>query len=248
MNMTVEERVKDFIRLANISGGSLSDYFCGMTNNPDRRRREHGALRLLQSTKCSDKDCARDLMRQLADAGFEVDKDIMSGQDDSLYVYVYKKTKLTMQQLTKTVTIDFQQRWYDEDNLDDLPQSNGIYCCFACDKELVNNKFQNSKPLYLGLAANGFYNRIVKGHKNKDHDIWKKNQKLGDDRQLVYAIAEFDSEILQTVESALIYKNQTPENIEYKDGYQGEYHTITVNCRGFFKGLKSAVTATFGER
>ena len=64
-------------------------------------------------------------------------------------------------------------------------------------------------------------------------------------RQLVYAIAEFDSEVLQTVESALIYKNQTPENIEYIDGYQGEYHTITVNCNGYKDGLKSSVTATF---
>lgn len=247
MSMTVEERVKDFIKRAELNGGKLSDYFCGMTNNPERRRREHGALKLLGSTKCSDKDCARDLMRQLAKAGFDVNKDIMSGQDDSVHVYMYKKTKLTMQYLAKTVGLDFQQRWYDENHLEDLPNSNGIYCCYACDKKLVNNTFQNSKPLYIGLASNGFYNRIVSGHKPKDHDKWKKNQKLSKDRQLVYAIAEFNSEILQTVESALIYKNRTPENTEYIDGYQGEYHTITVNCNGYKDGLKSSVTVTFGE-
>jgi len=246
MSMTVEERVKDFIQRAETSGGRLSDYFCGMTNNPERRRQEHGALKLLGSTKCSDKDCTRDLMRLLAKAGFDVDPDIMSGQDDSLYVYIYKKTSLTMQQLAKTINLTFQQRWYDEDHLDDLPNTNGIYCCYACDKKLVNNTFQNSKPLYIGLAANGFKERIVNGHKPKDHDKWKKKQKMSASRQLVYAIAEFDSEVLQTVESALIYKNQTPENIEYIDGYQGEYHTITVNCNGYKDGLKSSVTATFG--
>lgn len=248
MSMSVEERVQDFIKKARAYGGNLSDYFCGMTNNPERRKKEHGASSLIGSTKCSDKDCARDLMRQLAEVGFDVDGDIMSGQDDSVNVYFYKKSKLTLQQLVKTVTIDFQQRWYDEDHLDDLPQTNGIYCCYACDKKLVNNTFQNCKPLYIGLAANGFYSRIVNGHKQKDHDNWKKNQNLGKDRQLVYAIANFNSDILQTVESALIYRNQTPENKEYRDGYQGEYHSITVNCTGYKDGLKSSVTATFGVK
>ena len=184
-------------------------------------------------------------MRQLAKVGFDVDGDIMSGQDDSVNVYFYKKSKLTMQQLVKTITIDFQQRWYDEDHLDELPQTNGIYCCYVCDKKLVNNTFQNSKPLYIGLAANGFYNRIVNGHKQKDHDKWKKSQKMGTDKQLVYAIAEFDSEILQTVEAALICENGTPENTEYKEGYQGEYHMISVNCSGYYGTLKTSITATF---
>jgi len=243
--MTIEETVKFFLaHTVNMSGGIASDYFCGMTNNPERRRKEHGALRLLAKTNCGNKDCARSLMRELEKAGFDVDPDIMSGQDDSVHVYVYKKSKLTMQRLAKTVSISFQKRWYDEDHLEDLPQTNGIYCCFSCNRRLENNTYQNSKPLYIGLAANGFKNRID-GHKSKDHDLWKKNQKMGADKQLVYAIAEFDNEILQTVEAALICENDTPENTEYRDGYQGEYHTITVNTEGYRDGLKGSVTATF---
>lgn len=244
--MTIEEAVKRFIaKSVDVEGGVVSDYFCGMTNNPERRRREHGALRLLDYVNCKDKDTARDFLRKLSNAGFDVDKDIMSGQDDSKNVYVYKKTKQTMQQLGKTIALNFQEIWYSEDNLDDLPDTNGIYCCFSCDKELVDNTFQNDKPLYIGLAANGFKSRIVDGHKTKDHDKWKKNQKMGKDKQLVYAIAEFDSEILQTVEAALICENGTPENTEYREGYQGEYHIITVNCSGYYGTLKKSITATF---
>ncbi len=95
------------------------------------------------------------------------------------------------------------------------------------------------------MAANGFKSRIVNGHKAKDHDKWKKNQKMGKDKQLVYAIAEFDSDILQTVEAALICENGTPENTEYREGYQGEYHIITVNCCGFYGTLKKSITAIF---
>lgn len=73
-------------------------------------------------------------------------------------------------------------------------------------------------------------------------DLTKKTSK---NRQLVYTIAEFDSEILQTVESALIYENQPPKNSEYTNGYQGEYHSITVKCIGACVGLRSSITATF---
>ena len=247
-DMTIEETVKYFIsKTVKAVGGRASNYYCSMTNNPKRRRFEHGTSKLLCSTKCSDKDCARNLMRQLAEAGFDVDNDIMSGQDDSVYVYAYQKSEQTQECLTKVVSLEFQQRWYDEDHLEELPNSNGIYCCYACDTKLVNQTYQNSEPIYIGLASSGFKNRIVGGHKPNDHDNWKRSQNLGKDRQLVYAIAEFDTDILQTVESALIYKNQTPENNEYKEGYQGEYHSITVNCKGYKAGLKDSITATFGE-
>lgn len=246
--MTIEKAVKYFQeRTVNTEGGNASDYFCGMTNNPERRRVEHGAMKLLASMNGSSKETARQFMRDLAEAGFDVDPDIMSGQDDSVNVYVYKKTGLTKQQLVRTVTIDFQEVWYSEEYLDKLPQTNGIYCCYSCDRALQMDHFQNSKPLYIGMAAHGFKDRINR-HKTDDHDRWKKNQKMGADKQLVYAIAEFDNEILQTVESALICENRPPENTEYIDGYQGEYHTINVNCTGCCCGLKPSVTATFAGK
>lgn len=242
-NMSIDETVKYFLEnTVNANGGKPLDYFCGMTNNTTRRKTEHGATALLAHTKCSDKDCARSLLNKLCETGFDVDKDIMSGQDDSVNVYVYRKTPTTKQVLSRTVTINFQQRWYSEARLEDIPNKNGIYCCFSCDKQMVNNTFVNCTPLYIGMTTDGFNNRID-DHKNKDHANWKK--KIGSGRQLVYAIAEFNEDILQIVEAALIYKNQTPENSEYKDKYQGEYHTITVNCSGPLGGLKKSVTATF---
>lgn len=242
-NMTIKQTVEWFIeKTVGEKGGKPSDYFCGMTNNPERRRKEHGVSTLLAKTKCGDKECARNLMWDLVDADFDVDKDVMSGQDDSVYVYVYKKTPQSVQKLSRAVTIHFQETWYSEESLDLLPDTNGIYCCFSCDKQLVDNHFQHSEPLYIGMTTNGFKNRI-KDHKNKDHAGWKK--KLAKDKQLVYAIAEYDEDILQTVESALIRENKTPENTEYSNGYQGEYHTITVNCNGAFAGLKKTITVTF---
>lgn len=243
--MTIKETVKWFIeKTVEAKGGKPSDYFCGMTNNPERRRKEHGATELLARTKCGDKDCARELMWALVDADFDVDKDIMSGQDDSVYVYVYRKSTQTKQNLSRTVTIEFNQRWYSENRLNELPETNGIYCCYSCDVKKNGDSFQNCKPLYIGMTTDGFKNR-VDGHKNKDHDKWKDNQKMGSDKQLVYAIAPFDEDILQTVEAALIRENGTPENTEYKNGYQGEYHSITVNCGGPLGGLKKSITATF---
>ena len=70
---------------------------------------------------------------------------------------------------------------------------------------------------------------------------------MGADKQLVYAIAEFNSDILQTVEAALISENRPPENTEYIDGYQGEYHSITVNCTGYCGKLKKRITATYKQ-
>lgn len=238
-DMTVEERVQDFVNKVRNKGGKLSDYFCGMTNNVARRAKEHGNVSVVSHTKCHDKEVARDLMRQLQDAGFDVDPDILSGQDDSVNVYLYKKTSLSKEVLSGSVTLEFQQSWYNEECFSYLPDTNGIYCCFVCDKKLVNNRFQNSKPIYVGMTTDGFKNRISK-HQSEDHPNWKKRQKVGDDKQLVYAIAEFDNDILQSVEAALIYGNQTPENSEYIGGYQGEYHTMEVICIGAHDGLKSA--------
>lgn len=244
--MSIEETVNFFIsNTIAKTGNRRFDFFCGMTNDISRRLSEHRASKILVQTQCSDKQCARELMRQLHEAKFDVDPDIMSGQDDSLYVYAYKKNQNTVQILSRTVTINFQKRWYAEEKIDELPNTNGIYCCYSSDKELKDGFFQNNKPLYIGLATNGFRNRIM-NHQSIDHDDWKKHQKVDKNKQLVYGIAEFDDSILQTVESALIYKNQTPENKEYIDGYQGEYHTITVNCTGAKGNLKGSITATFG--
>jgi predicted GIY-YIG superfamily endonuclease len=241
-SMTVEERTLDFIRKASVHGGKLSDYFCGMTNNVARRSKEHGNVSIICKTNCDTKKTAYNLMNQLKKAGFDVDPDILSGQDDSINVYVYKKTRLSAEQLKRTVEITFGNRGYTEEEIGDIPEMKGIYACFACDKELRNSKYQNLELKYIGMTEDGFRTRIQK-HKDEDHPDWKK--RIKSTQQLIYVIAEFNNEILQSVEAALIYSNQPPENSEYKDGYQGEYHTLTVNCKGAHSTIHETNTATF---
>ncbi len=242
MDMTVEQTVQDFIQRVSAYGGKLSDYFCGMTNNVKRRSKEHGIVTIIAFTECSDKETARDLMRQLKTAGFDVDSDIMSGQDDSRFVYVYKKSILSIQQLIRTVEIDFFKEGYTENAIDNLPEKNGIYACFACDKQTKDGKYQNLELKYIGMTNDGFKSRITR-HKSEDHANWKKQIK--ETQELVYIIAELNSDILQSVEAALIYCNQPPENTEYINGYQGEYHTLTVNCKGAYATIKQNNTVTF---
>ena len=103
--MSVEERVQDFIGKVSTYGGKLTDYFCGMTNDVARRSKEHGNVRIICQTDCDTKETARNLMNQLKEAGFDVDPDIMSGQDDSINVYVYKKTMHSVETLERTVEI-----------------------------------------------------------------------------------------------------------------------------------------------
>lgn len=241
-SMSVEERVQDFIGKVSAYGGKLTDYFCGMTNDVARRSKEHGNVRIICQTDCDTKKTARNLMNQLKEAGFDVDPDIMSGQDDSISVYVYKKTMHSVETLERTVEITFGTRGYTEREIDDISENKGIYACFACDKVLKDRKYQNLELKYIGMTYDGFQKRIRK-HIEEDHPNWKK--RIRSTQQLVYVIADFDSDILQSVEAALIYCNQPAENSEYRDGYQGEYHTLTINCKGAHSTIHATNTATF---
>ena len=241
-SMSVEERVQDFIKKVRVNGGKLSDYFCGMTNNVARRIKEHGNVSVICRTDCDTKKTARNLMNQLERAGFDVDPDIMSGQDDSINVYIYKKTIHSVEQLKRTVEITFDKRGYKEDECDEIPENKGIYACFACDKEMKENKYQNLELKYIGMTEDGFQTRIKK-HIEEDHPSWKR--RIKSTQQLIYVLADFESDILQSVEAALIYCNQPPENSEYRDGYQGEYHTLTVNCKGAHSKIYAINTTTF---
>lgn len=91
----------------------------------------------------------------------------------------------------------------------------------------------------------GFKKRIDQ-HVKDDHKKWSKYY---DPRKehLAYVIAEDNTDILQTIESALIYKNQPLANDEYKDHYQGEYCKIAIECTGNKGILKNEITAVFGK-
>ena len=148
----------------------------------------------------------------------------------------------SVETLERTVEITFGTRGYTEREIDDISENKGIYACFACDKVLKDREYQNLELKYIGMTYDGFQKRIRK-HIEEDHPNWKK--RIRSTQQLVYVIADFDSDILQSVEAALIYCNQPAENSEYRDGYQGEYHTLTINCKGAHSTIHATNTATF---
>lgn len=69
---------------------SYGGYYCGITNDVDRRANEHNAT-ILGVIEYTSADFAKELEAKMHDEGFDTGKQLGNGQDDSIYVYVYKK-------------------------------------------------------------------------------------------------------------------------------------------------------------
>ncbi len=65
-------------------------FYCGITNNVDRREGEHDAD-YLGYVKAKTFAAAKRLEARMHEEGFDTGKQLGHGQEDSLYVYVYKK-------------------------------------------------------------------------------------------------------------------------------------------------------------
>lgn len=224
-----------------------SAYFAGATNNRERRKREHHASQLFCLYDMYTKEAAQNVLKQLMDAGFDIGAEPDNGQDDSKLIYVYKKSLFSVEGLETEVSIDFGTKCFDENHYDQLPDTEGIYVCLAC---YVNNRGQyetKRKPVYIGMTEKQGFKTRIDQHVKQDHKKWEIHYDAKTEH-FVYIIAENDSDILQTIESALIYKNQPLANSEYMDHYQGEYAQITVNCEGRIGTLMGSVTAKFVKK
>ena len=69
---------------------SYSGFYCGITNDLNRRDGEHNT-KSLGAIKCDSFDTAKKLEKMMHDEGFDTGKQLGNGQEDSIYVYVYKK-------------------------------------------------------------------------------------------------------------------------------------------------------------
>lgn len=247
--MTLQEIVKEIKTACDKhKRTSYNEFFCGMTNNVTRRRNEHGASEIVYYVKLLKKEYAEQVLEELKKIGFDTSKQIGNGQDDSLWVYVYQKTIMTTEILSASFDLSFEKRWYNENVYEDAPDTEGIYICLSCDKKLsASQTYQSHGLIYIGMTdKQGFKTRIGQ-HIAKDHANWKKLIDTSKE-QLVYAIAPLTSQLLQTIESALIFKNQPKANSEYMDHYQGEYAEVVVNCSDYHGGkLKNSITASFEE-
>lgn len=73
---------------------TFHSYYCGITNNVERREGEHKAD-YLGYVKAKDAEAAKRLEARMHDEGFDTGAQLGNGQDDSVFVYVYKKNKNT---------------------------------------------------------------------------------------------------------------------------------------------------------
>ena len=245
-DMTLKEVIEQFKEHCRMSiRYGYGEYFCGATNNLSRRIREHKITGVLYSVEAHHKESAQDLLIALKQSGFDTGNSIGSGQDDSLTVYVYKKGASTEQYLEGQSSITFDDTWYNEECIEMLPSDEGIYACFACEKQTRDGHYVPRRLVYIGMTDKQGFKTRIKQHYDTDHKEWAKQEWYNpDEEQLVYAIALKDTDILQTIESALISHHKPIANKEYKYHYQGEYDKMTVTCSGARGSISSVVVAS----
>lgn len=132
-----------------------------------------------------------------------------------------------------------------EHNIDNTPQSSGIYIAFVCNKLVDRNGNYNcSRIAYIGKAegTNNLRKRINE-HFENDHKQWATVCGLSSQETFVYVYAIFNDRRLADVESALIYKNQPIVNTQQKDKYNGKSWLLWIECKGNIGLLKQRITA-----
>lgn len=75
---------------------SFGCYYCGITNDIERRVREHNA-ECLGYIKAETAQDAKDLEVLMHEEGFDTGDQLGNGSSDSVYVYVYRKTSNTFE-------------------------------------------------------------------------------------------------------------------------------------------------------
>ena len=71
-------------------GETRKDYYCGVTNDLERRAKEHNT-EFIKTMKADKFENAQELEQALCDAGFDTGDKTGNGQEDSVYIYMYKK-------------------------------------------------------------------------------------------------------------------------------------------------------------
>lgn len=98
MDMTLQEAVDKFndaYYKAKEFWDTKSDFYCGITNDLERRNREHGIDNVLYWVKTDCFETAKSLEDLLHNAGYDTGEQIGNGTEDSTIVYMYRKTTKT---------------------------------------------------------------------------------------------------------------------------------------------------------
>lgn len=91
--LTLNDALQAFIQAYLYSssyGETKKDYYCGITDDLERRAGEHHATFIKTMTVNTFED-AKELEQALHDAGFDTGEQVGNGTEDSVYIYMYKK-------------------------------------------------------------------------------------------------------------------------------------------------------------
>lgn len=93
--MTINETIQRFDEIFLLNGGnttnSRNDFYCGITDDIERRQKEHCILKFLTYTTCDSFETAKTLERKLHELGYDTGKQLGNGNENSIFVYIYKK-------------------------------------------------------------------------------------------------------------------------------------------------------------
>lgn len=96
--MTLQEAVDKFndaYYKAKEFGDTKSDFYCGITNDLERRCAEHNIEDVLYSVEAKPFDTAKKLEKMLHNEGYDTGEQTGNGTSDSTIVYMYRKTTKT---------------------------------------------------------------------------------------------------------------------------------------------------------
>lgn len=96
--MTIQETIDRFISQYNMERRVFdipSFYYCGITENLDRRASEHNVSKYIASVTCDSFETACEIEKGLHKAGFDTGKQLGNGTKDSIYVYMCRKSQYT---------------------------------------------------------------------------------------------------------------------------------------------------------
>lgn len=74
------------------TGDTKNNFYCGITCDLERRANEHNAS-FICHIKCDTFDTAQELEKQLHAQGYDTGDKVGNGQENSIYVYMYRKIK-----------------------------------------------------------------------------------------------------------------------------------------------------------
>ena len=97
--MSVEEAVQKFNQVylnKRKPGDSKYNFYCGITNDIERREGEHNTS-FLYYVSSNNANVATALEAALHDEGYDTRDQVGNGTDESIYVYIYRKTPTTVE-------------------------------------------------------------------------------------------------------------------------------------------------------